>query len=1259
MALIFRRWNREECSVESQKEIVNAMATKYSSTEIRQTSGPNPSKESAQIKDIHTWDIRAEKEESAQFQERSQTYIRSSILVMLIIGAVSSFIFWSYKSSYLAPFPPPFEFVNETSTFDSLGRYVIHNFDLKKPMANFLPGLGGFWGIPMWVFYVNRGQGVCSMGVQNKDQAISKFKTAEKAYQQTPFTGFRTFVRGSREVGVDKERWEHSPFSPRRSGSEDDVSLQRHMMVGMNEMEIEEINLSHGLKTNVLYYSSINSDYPSLVRKTTFSNLHESRPLFLEVLDGLAQVLPAGLNDWEINTMGRTREAWMNVKNCVPGSCTHPFYHISQGTADTPQVQVINEGHFAVAFVEEEFKSKDMKKVKQEEFKYTPLPFIVDPGLVFGWDTSLQSAAAFFETMETGMKFDHFVRNQTQVTTSRTPCALAAAAVKIPARGSITITTVYGHAPSPEAFVNKYSPALRLAGYTELKRQLGSELVQDLTNRVDTTTSIPIFDAYVKQNYLDNVLRGGLAVPLDYGSKIFHTFSRIHGDIERDYNYFQIDPTYYSQGPGNFRDVNQNRRSDVVLSPQTESFDIRNFLSLVQSDGYNPLTVATSLFKVPPQKVDVVLVKLGITSLRQAHDMSDILSQPFRVGDLFSKMKAKGIRTSFSNDLTLTIILEDAVEDFAALYAQNGFWSDHWTYTMDLIDSYAYVFPDKMEKLLWESKPVPFFLSPAVVLPRRLRYSAVNVEGEDNNNKNSIKSNKRVLRSYSPVITALDSRFPSQRTAALTAIKSGADFVVDSTGASNSWQRSADSTVMTVSVISKLTMLAVLKFSTLDPYGLGIEMEGGKPGWNDAMNGLPGMLGSGMPETFELLRLVRFLANSLYEYQRDVQVPAEFKTFMDEVFRCVVKFNTSNQDEEASFIFWDESNNAREVYREVVVGTFSGQVANLDSMYLYDYLRRLEWKLEWGVDQAQKKYSGGNGLTPTYFYFECFDFVEKSTNMSAGTDIFTPVATTVTSFIPKRFEIRTVPSFLEGPTRQLKILKDQSDRMALFSTVKSSELYDEKLRMFTVCESLSDMGQSVGRMKAFPAGWLENQSVWLHMSYKFYLELLRGGLYDVFFAEIQTGLVPFMDAAVYGRSPLEASSFIVSSANPDPKLHGQGFLARLSGSTAEFLSMWIVMMAGHQPFRVDPTTGLPSLTLSPILPSFLFPESGVVSFTFLGTVRVTYHNPSRRDTWVLRPVTVVTVSNGFEQRYDSDTLDANVVKKIRNEEIQSIDVYYN
>lgn len=65
------------------------------------------------------------------------------------------------------------------------------NFDKVKPMSNFLNGLGGMWGVPMWAFYVNRGQGITSFGKQNKDSAFLKFNTAEKAYQETPFIGFR------------------------------------------------------------------------------------------------------------------------------------------------------------------------------------------------------------------------------------------------------------------------------------------------------------------------------------------------------------------------------------------------------------------------------------------------------------------------------------------------------------------------------------------------------------------------------------------------------------------------------------------------------------------------------------------------------------------------------------------------------------------------------------------------------------------------------------------------------------------------------------------------------------------------------------------------------------------------------------------------------------------------------------------------------------------------------------------------------------
>ena len=67
--------------------------------------------------------------------------------------------------------------------------------------------------------------------------------------------------------------------------------------------------------------------------------------------------------------------------------------------------------------------------------------------------------------------------------------------------------------------------------------------------------------------------------------KVYHIFSCIHGDLERDYNNFNLDTTFFSQGPGNYRDVAQNRRNDVTLHPRIGAFCVKQFLSFIQADG--------------------------------------------------------------------------------------------------------------------------------------------------------------------------------------------------------------------------------------------------------------------------------------------------------------------------------------------------------------------------------------------------------------------------------------------------------------------------------------------------------------------------------------------------------------------------------------------------------------------------------------------------------------------------------------------------
>ena len=60
---------------------------------------------------------------------------------------------------------------------------------------------------------------------------------------------------------------------------------------------------------------------------------------------------------------------------------------------------------------------------------------------------------------------------------------------------------------------------------------------------------------------------------------------------------------------------------------------------------------------------------------------------------------------------------------------------------------------------------------------------------------------------------------------------------------------------------------------------------------------------------------------------------------------------------------------------------------------------------------------------------------------------------------------------------------------------------DSKLKMYKLNASLADLPYEVGRARAFPAGWLENESIWLHMEYKYLLALLECEMYDQFFVD--------------------------------------------------------------------------------------------------------------------------------------------------------------
>jgi cellobiose phosphorylase len=205
---------------------------------------------------------------------------------------------------------------------------------------------------------------------------------------------------------------------------------------------------------------------------------------------------------------------------------------------------------------------------------------------------------------------------------------------------------------------------------------------------------------------------------------------------------------------------------------------------------------------------------------------------------------------------------------------------------------------------------------------------------------------------------------------------------------------------------------------------------------------------------------------------------------------------------------------------------------------------------------------------------------------------------------------------------------------------------------------LSKEPDEIGRTRIFPAGWLENGSVWLHMEYKYFLELLRGGLAKEFFAQIHRALVPFLDPMTYGRSILQNSSFIVSSVHEDKNYHGRGFVARLSGSTAEFLHMWLVMNLGVNPFVLDDQNRL-TLGFNPLLPSWLFTDKAqgefaarTYSFKLFAKTMVTYHNPKAQKI-------VLTYPDCKSIEIAGGVLNEPLSLEVREGKLKNIDVYLN
>jgi len=228
------------------------------------------------------------------------------------------------------------------------------------------------------------------------------------------------------------------------------------------------------------------------------------------------------------------------------------------------------------------------------------------------------------------------------------------------------------------------------------------------------------------------------------------------------------------------------------------------FLGLIQADGYNPLTVCGSRIVVPPDRQAALLQLVD-----RPEALRSLLARPFTPGRLLEAVNEQGLRLSVAPEAFVQAAISRADLGLEAEFGE-GYWIDHWFYSLDLLDAYLAVYPDRKDELLFE-RTVAYYESQMYVRPRHRKHV---LAGEK-------------VRQYGAVVE-------DQERAALMAARP--DWPNLARAANGHGE------ILRMTVFSKLLGLALIKFATLDPLGMGIEMEAGKPGWCDALNGLPGCL---------------------------------------------------------------------------------------------------------------------------------------------------------------------------------------------------------------------------------------------------------------------------------------------------------------------------------------------------------------------------------------------------------------------------------
>lgn len=1040
--------------------------------------------------------------------------------------------------------------------------FVIEDYNNAKTFSSFLPSVAGEFGKPLWAYYVNRGQCLSTMGVNNKLHQVMEFFPANAAYRETPIQGFRTFVKiRSKEGCICYEPFQHP------SHVKSYESMQK-MLITPYDLRIEEVNTELGLKFEVEYSTLPNESFGSLIRKLTVTNIGKEQIDF-ELVDGLPVVIPYCTEDMNFKGTGHNLQAYMRVYDHEK----HPYYKLDMVPMDDPEIKKVEEGFFYLSLTFNKSETPNIAKI------------IVDPEAIFGQVTDLQYPEKFFD--------NDFVFPEKQIYYGVLPCGFGYHKVKLEQQEKHVSFSLVGQSNSREVLHEFVAKKLGHK-YLEDKIEENKKLVQELMEPVKTVSSIPELDMYFSQSFLDNVLRGGKPVMLGNDKHIFYLYSRLHGDLEKDYNFFELENTYYSQGNGNFRDVNQNRRNDILFYPYISDSNIITFFNYLKLDGFNPFRLKGSRFYIENTKISLLKQSLKkYMSDNCTEQVAKFALGHFTPGKLLEYSENIGVsfKDNKHKEEYVNNILDFCTKEETADFVQ-GYWIDHWTYNLDLLKQFEAIYPEQLPDILLNKKVFTYWDEEVFVQPREKKYVLT---------KDGVRQTGALLKSEDKIKQIKNRAFLKN------AVRT----------------KNGQGEIYYCSLMSKIICLLTNKIASLDPFGIGVEMEANNPGWCDTLTMLAGYLGSAVNETAEIINFSKYLLSVVGTCKFDLDIKVSMPEEVYDYFNCINGILKAGCND---YEYWHLSYNEKEKFREKTFMGISGVEAEISLGEFKVFLNRILEKLDKAKTRAFCK---EKGAYYTYFINDVtkYEILKDDNGDNKVNKEGMPYVRVL------EFTHTPLPLFLEGNARMMKVLKSYEEAKTLYDSIKKTGLYDKKLGMYKINEPVPQDFRQLGKHSLYPAGTRENESIFVHVEYKYILELLSKGLYDEFYKEFRTVFTPFFDPYKYGRSILENCSFLIGGAYHDEREHGRGLRPRSTGTSAEVLSIWQMMVMGEKPFYID-ESGKLKLQFKPALPAWLFTEKSQkftvcrngfnethivpensFAFCFMGNTPVIYHNPSRRDTF--------------------------------------------